>query len=186
MPQAIERDTLLDAALEAFSKYGYAGATTKRIAAMAEVSEVTLFRRFGSKDKLVLAALRRKAEGLAQVDASPSGDMRTDLLQIIGAYNALLASNASMLLTYFSEVTRKPDLTQVLQFPLEITGRFADLLRHYQETGQLAEEDPYQQLACLFGPLLSTHMFQAVGAPAPPFDVERHVDAFLAGRAPHS
>ncbi|MBS3943492.1 MAG: TetR/AcrR family transcriptional regulator [Dethiobacter sp.] len=46
------RNRILKAALESFSKHGYTGATTREIARVSEVTEVTLFRYFQSKEKL--------------------------------------------------------------------------------------------------------------------------------------
>lgn len=46
------RKRILEAGLTLFSKKGYLGATTKEIAAMASVAEVTLFRHFSSKEVL--------------------------------------------------------------------------------------------------------------------------------------
>ena len=46
------RDKLLRATLELVSDKGYLGATTREIAALAGVSELTLFRKFGKKEKL--------------------------------------------------------------------------------------------------------------------------------------
>src|SRR5215203_2655427 len=49
-------NTILDAVLGCLATYGTAGLTTRRIAAMAGVNEVTIFRRFGSKEALLRAA----------------------------------------------------------------------------------------------------------------------------------
>ena len=51
------RDQLIHAALQVYSQGGSRGATTRRIAELAAVNEVTLFRHFGSKDALISAAL---------------------------------------------------------------------------------------------------------------------------------
>lgn len=48
------RDKILEAALELFSQNGYHATTTRKIAELAEVNEVTLFRQFNSKQKLFL------------------------------------------------------------------------------------------------------------------------------------
>lgn len=51
----------MDAALRLVSKGGYLGASTRDIAAAAGVAEVTLFRHFGSKERLFAAMLQRYA-----------------------------------------------------------------------------------------------------------------------------
>ncbi|HGY10053.1 MAG TPA: TetR/AcrR family transcriptional regulator, partial [Oceanithermus profundus] len=52
-------ERLLEAALELLAERGYRGATTRAIAERAGVAEVTLFRRFGSKARLLAEAVRR-------------------------------------------------------------------------------------------------------------------------------
>ena len=53
MPSSDEtREKLLEATLELISERGYLGATTREIAALAGVSELTLFRKFGKKEHL--------------------------------------------------------------------------------------------------------------------------------------
>jgi AcrR family transcriptional regulator len=47
----------MQAASQLFSEKGYAGTTTRAIAELAEVNEVTLFRHFGTKEKLAQAIM---------------------------------------------------------------------------------------------------------------------------------
>jgi len=53
------RERLIEAAFFLFSEYGYARTTTKNIAKRASVSEVTLFRIFGTKEALFEEVLKR-------------------------------------------------------------------------------------------------------------------------------
>jgi AcrR family transcriptional regulator len=55
-------EKILDAATECFAAEGFHGCTTKVICAKAGVTEGSLFRLFGSKEKLFEAALRRASE----------------------------------------------------------------------------------------------------------------------------
>lgn len=52
------RDKILDAGLQLFSTKGYLGATTKEIARVAGVAELTLFRHFASKERLFEEVLK--------------------------------------------------------------------------------------------------------------------------------
>jgi len=75
------RQRLLGATMKLVSEKGYLGATTREIAREAGVSELTLFRHFGSKEKLFLGMLgqytflpkmrelRPRLEGLSYEDA---------------------------------------------------------------------------------------------------------------------
>lgn len=52
-------ERLLDAAARVFARKGLKGATTREIAIEAGLSEMTLFRRFGTKEKLLRAVVER-------------------------------------------------------------------------------------------------------------------------------
>jgi AcrR family transcriptional regulator len=52
------RTRLLDATIESLLRYGYAGTTTPRVAELAGVTRGAQVHHFGSKDDLILAALR--------------------------------------------------------------------------------------------------------------------------------
>src|SRR5665647_3543555 len=78
---------ILDAALKVFASEGYTGATTRRIAEEANVAEVTLFRKFQSKENLLKEVLINNrvmissTHVLFQVDNSV--DLETEL-RILG------------------------------------------------------------------------------------------------------
>jgi AcrR family transcriptional regulator len=60
-PRNPTRQRLVSAALELFAQQGITETTTKQIAELAEVNEVTLFRQFGNKQGLVLAVIEESA-----------------------------------------------------------------------------------------------------------------------------
>jgi AcrR family transcriptional regulator len=62
------RDKILEAAVAAYSEFGF-GATTRRVADLAGVNEVTLFRHFGSKSALMDEALTWYLTRLSRADA---------------------------------------------------------------------------------------------------------------------
>lgn len=74
------RQRILNAALEVYGQRGFRGATTRRIAALAGVNEVTVFRHFGSKQTLLAEALRAPSAGseslLPEAPASPGSELR--------------------------------------------------------------------------------------------------------------
>ncbi|MDJ0703633.1 MAG: TetR/AcrR family transcriptional regulator [Leptolyngbyaceae cyanobacterium MO_188.B28] len=55
------RQRLINAALELFASQGVTETTTRQIAELANVNEVTLFRQFGNKQGLVLAVIKESA-----------------------------------------------------------------------------------------------------------------------------
>lgn len=57
---------ILDAAMSVFANEGYEGATTRKIAEMAGVNEVTLFRRFQSKENILRQIIIRNRDTILQ------------------------------------------------------------------------------------------------------------------------
>lgn len=70
---------ILDAALKTFSIDGYSGSTTKKIAEEANVAEVTLFRKFKSKENLLLEVLSHNKATLSTMDMVSKIDMNNDI-----------------------------------------------------------------------------------------------------------
>lgn len=63
MPRPVTtREKLISAAARVYASAGYRGATTRRIAEVAGVNEVTVFRIFGSKAALIDEVLQRSSE----------------------------------------------------------------------------------------------------------------------------
>ncbi|WP_456435142.1 TetR/AcrR family transcriptional regulator [Thermovibrio ammonificans] len=76
------RDKILEIAYQLFSEKGYRGATTREIAERAGFSEVTLFRIFGSKERLFREVLERYSsvldiESLVEGGKPPSRELLT-------------------------------------------------------------------------------------------------------------
>jgi len=66
----ITDQNILDAALKVFSTEGYAGATTRKIAQEANVTEVTLFRKFQSKENLMKEVLNKNRNSILPIKRS--------------------------------------------------------------------------------------------------------------------
>lgn len=62
------RQKIIAAAMRAYAESGFQGATTRRVAEIAGVNEVTIFRNFGSKAALMDEALIRRLNELKLVD----------------------------------------------------------------------------------------------------------------------
>jgi AcrR family transcriptional regulator len=70
---AVER-RLLDAAMACFAADGYHGSTTKAICNRAECTEGSLYRLFGSKDKLFEASLLKSFQHSRRLHPHRFGD----------------------------------------------------------------------------------------------------------------
>ncbi|HVZ63365.1 MAG TPA: TetR/AcrR family transcriptional regulator [Lacunisphaera sp.] len=106
--QPSARERLLQAAAVVFARDGLAGATTRAIAQEAGVNEVTLFRHFQSKDRLLAAVVGDKfgqAATANQIKVPPAtDDLRADLLALAGAYDSMLTANWPLVRTMLGEM----------------------------------------------------------------------------------
>lgn len=185
MPKIIRDEQVFQAVMQVITARGYEGATTRRLAEAAGISEVTLFRKYGSK-----AALVRRAMGVIadQMDFEAAvrytGDVKADLLRIVARYQSLTAHYRSFLSVLIPEMQRHPELAEALERPLAIMHAIGRLLARYQEQGVLQPEQPLQAVAALLGPLVYFAMVRGTmfEAQIPPMDLEQHVNYFLNGR----
>jgi len=79
-------DAILEATLLILAEEGYGGLTTAKIAARARASKSTIYRRWPSKEHLVLAAFDRSPP----LRPPDSGDLVADLLDIVQQFVRLL------------------------------------------------------------------------------------------------
>ena len=154
MGTTIADKTILHAALEVIAEKGYAGATTRAIAERAEINEVTLFRRFGSKKNLLLMAVAHEAEQFEAAGILYTGDLTADLVRVVTFYGDLMREHGRFIFMLVSELPRQPDLLDVVQAPLHMLHHITQLLGRYQQEGQLVEEPPLQAFLALLGPLM--------------------------------
>lgn len=110
---ASTRDRILAAAARIYGRDGLEGATTREIAREAGVNEVTLFRHFKSKARLLTAVV---GKNFGPVASSPqpdipraTGDLRHDLLAMARHYDHLLTANLPLLRTMIGEIHRHRD-----------------------------------------------------------------------------
>ena len=115
---------ILDAALKVFSSEGYSGATTRKIAIEADVAEVTLFRRFQSKENLLREVLSNNRSMFSEMDNLLNVDKNIEFeteLRVIGKHIAQIMSDRKadskrrmFMFMLFEEGRRKPEVADVL------------------------------------------------------------------------
>ena len=187
MPKIIDDAQVYQAVLQTVIERGYAGATTKQMALAANVSEVSLFRKYGSKLQLVKLAI---ASIIEQTDfeaaAQYTGDVPVDLLRVVQAYQDSAVRQGQFIAIILSELPRYPELAEMVDEPFNIFQSIGQLLARYQAEGVLRQEHPLHALAALLGPLIYIAMMRAAieDAVLPPFDLTSHVTCFLEGRRP--
>lgn len=180
------RDRLLTAAARVYAETGFRGATTRRIALEAGVNEVTLFRHFGSKSRLIHEAIGCSDTGVAvfPLPAEPV-DPRSELLAWAQLHIAALRARRSLIRTCMGEIEEHPELLGESGSP---TAQAAQLLREYLERlvdrGLAARVfDPITATSMLMGTLFADAMGRDIMpdlfGPDPDLAVEQYVDLLL-------
>lgn len=185
MPRAIDETRIFEAVVDLFVSNGFAGTTTKDIAAAAGVNEATLFRRYGSKAKLIELAIDHQWEGVPLTAVTYSGDVEDDLLAIVEAYRETNRMKGEIVAVLLVELARNRELGGAFRLAAENIRALTGILMRHQAEGRLRSQDPTGTLVALIGPLMVHNMFtrSGVGPPPPEIDARAHVRAFLYGHS---
>jgi AcrR family transcriptional regulator len=186
------RQQILQAAAEVFTAQGFAGATTRGIAETAGVSELTLFRHFGSKKNLFLETVRLHSAlpGIEQaLTKQMSGDPRPDLI-LIGVHilKTLIVRREVILMTFY-EAERLPELRQlIIQVPQAQRSMLSGYLSKLAEQDLIRSLDPEITAQAFLGMLFAYAVYQTLEIdPTSQSEtqirskVETFVDIFLKG-----
>ncbi len=172
---------ILEAVIELIVKQGLTRITTKSIAEAAGVNEVTLFRRFGNKDKILSTAMQHQASELAEEAFRYSGDLVADLTSLVTVYQDMWLERGGFVVNVLSEVVRRPELLEEANPPELIMKKAMGLLNRYQTEGKLSQGDPVLMMAELLGPIIALGLVKHVAGleHLPSIDPKTHVERFL-------
>jgi TetR/AcrR family transcriptional repressor of mexJK operon len=158
------KEKILSAALKLFSERGMAAVGTKAIAEAAGVNEVTLFRTFGSKDKLWVQVFHRYVvrPEPALFLAGATGDLEPDLHMVMGRIVLLLRENSRLIRMGMMDKERFPEITEELESQ---PGRVIALLCDYLGPLEAQLTAPAETVArtlvdTLFGVVIHFEVFQ--------------------------
>ncbi len=132
--KARTRERLLEAARAEFSERGIEAATTRGIASRAGCNEVTLFRHFESKQKLLSAVVSETSadfEALCSCEDGFSGDLEEDLLRFAMVYNDSFERCEGMARAMIAASHRRPTLARELIG--DVIDPFHDSIERYLE-----------------------------------------------------
>jgi AcrR family transcriptional regulator len=161
---------LLAAAARVFARDGLDGATTREIAREAGLNEVTLFRHFQTKERLLAAVIgsnfnteKTRAQSLPP---ATTGDLRADLLQHARRYDTLLTESLPLVRTMIGEIHRHGDHERQVFKAIFTPLREALMARieTAQAAGELAGTIDGQILADLFFGMIFTGVLRRASA----------------------
>lgn len=184
MPKVIDETKIFSAALDILVSHGYEGATTQKIASIAGVNEVTLFRKYGNKAGLFEKVIEHQFSDTPLNKLVYTGDLDADLLAIVEAYIKTNETYGQIIPVLLIELPRNPDLQGSFNTPWKNIQEIIKIVQKYQKLGLLKNEDPLASLSALIGPIMVNQMFRRANPnlPTPIIDPQEHVESFLLGR----
>lgn len=145
MTSDLRRQLILSAAKRCFARHGFAGTTTKSVAAAASISEGLLFKHFPTKSALY-------AEILAEECAADPALHR--LLELEPSTQTLVVLIREMV-GHFQEVAESPDQQEAQRLRLMLTSHLDD--------GEFARLI-YEKIGGLIGPVFTASLQRALEA----------------------
>lgn len=159
-PRPIDKmrtDAIVQATLSVLAESGYDGLTVDQVAKRATVSKATLYRRWASREELVVDAIRSMNPG---VDFPDTGSLQGDL--VAGVKDFLdNDNNIRIVVGIASALPRHPELRKVLtEFLSERTDKSFDVYRRAAERGEIADDRHASRLTALLrGVLINELLF---------------------------
>ncbi len=181
---------ILDAALKVFASEGYTGATTRRIAEEANVAEVTLFRKFQSKENLLKEVLFKNRAAFSALDnlfqPEKDSDLETDL-RILGKNVAKVmkdnkedSKRRMLMYMLFEEGRRRPEVAEVISsiFQINIT-RLKEYFEIQIKKGKMREINPRSAAITFISYFVYTSLVRGVFGDSFLGDNDEEIDRFI-------
>ncbi|WP_328663449.1 TetR/AcrR family transcriptional regulator [Nocardia salmonicida] len=170
------RERILDAAAEILRTHGVAQATTKQIAHATGVSEPTLYKYFGDKERLLLAVLRERVPGPSRrAITAGEGTVEDNLTDVVEATLEFYQRSIPMLGALLADpqrmATHRETMSRLDAGPDRAVESFAGYLRAEQDLGRIAATaDPHAVASLLNGACFHQAFlrYYAAGADAEP------------------
>ncbi|CAI6087255.1 TetR family transcriptional regulator [Cohnella sp. JJ-181] len=142
------REKLMQAAIELMADRGFKGVSTKEIAAAAGVSEMTLFRRFGSKLTLIEQAVERYHYAVEMETAFEEKivwELGEDLRTIGRVYHEIMARNRKLYLIVLKDDALAGVREKARRHPEKMLELLTDYLGEMRLAGKLVETNTQMQ-----------------------------------------
>jgi AcrR family transcriptional regulator len=172
----MRKQQILNAAMNVFSRKGFAAATTAEIARTAGIAEGTIYRYFPSKRELFVAVIRNfiiTPPLLELIDRLPKGDFTATFRQILQNRFELIESGlVAHIPTLLSEAQRDPELKALVtkQFLQPFLSRMEDAYRELSESGKYRRLETTVTVRCIGGMLLGFLILKMMEGEASPMN----------------
>jgi AcrR family transcriptional regulator len=179
------RNRIMQAASQLFSEKGYAGTTTRSIAKRAGVNEVTLFRHFGTKDRLAKEIMDQFG-GMAiagNLESMLSGNLREDLTIIGHVLMKVMTERNDAMRMAICEAKNFPEFQEVVaENPRQLRRMLARYFKGQMETNKIYHGHPEVLAQAFLGMFFSYTVLQGflLDSLEPDVSTEEVVEQFVA------
>ncbi len=138
------RERILAAARQLMALKGYKGAATRKIAEIADVNEVTLFRHFKNKEGILVALLEETTAVQSRLELilNAYSDIEEMLVHFGREFYDILVENQEILLICMIDTEYRPEMEQYFTRIPSIAGRLlSDALEKRCAEGQIKERE---------------------------------------------
>jgi AcrR family transcriptional regulator len=183
---------IIDATLELLAEEGFQGLSIEAVAARAGVGKTTIYRRWSSKDELVMDAIREVQIDIPVVD---TGNFRNDLAALLKtAYQGFIAHPypypflGKLMLKFIGEYQTNPEIFQgaLTQLIVPRLQRFVHMVEQAQAREEIRKDiDPALVIELVSGSLYFHWIVTRNLVPTSPTSavewVEQLIDAIMQG-----
>ena len=162
-------DRLLFAAINLIAKKGYHAVSTKEIAKEASVSEMTLFRHFGTKKAMLEAAIDRFYYTTSMKELFENKvvwDLEKDLLMVSKVYLSIMKKNQNVIRIAIKEGNSVEGLyEQINKHPRQLKKLLLDYFSNMQQQGKIKKVENLEGLTMsylymLYGQFISRNFVE--------------------------
>jgi AcrR family transcriptional regulator len=178
-------DRILNATIKILDREGWEGATTKRIAAEAGVNEVTLFRKFKTKQLLLEAAKNRCAKNFLKeleliLKIDDKIDIRTNMENIWINSSKMIDKRTNLIRISMEEVRGVPFEDRVLpKISKIVLDNLSNYFKNQIDKGFMRNIDPDVAALNIFSIVFQMNVMWKIYGQNPPVEDERCMENFL-------
>jgi len=180
----------MQAASQLFAEKGFAGATTRSIAELADVNEVTLFRHFGTKENLAKAIIDQfGGPAIAEdLESRFTGDLQVDLTMFGMVMLQVMRERSNVMRMAICEAGHFPEFKPIVaENPRQLRLALVRYFKGLMSAGVMRQGNPEVQAQAFLGMFFSYIVLEdflqdplGVGLPLQKI-VEEFVQIFLHG-----
>ncbi|QTH43267.1 TetR/AcrR family transcriptional regulator [Cohnella sp. LGH] len=156
-----KQQRIVEAAIRLFAEKGYSNTSTAEIAKAADVSEASIFKQYGTKDKLLLSLVvpyikemfpYEADETMNQVFSGAYSDFEAFLRALLKNRIAFITENRDIFLVLIKEIIYKEELkNELFPYIAEVAAtRLTKIVELFQERDELADMPTRSILKLLF------------------------------------